>query len=318
MSYRSPRFAALTLAALAAATMPAVAFAQEETPPAPALISEEAEEEAEQVRLGAVGTLSVVDGVYSVETRDGTVYEFSVDAAIRVKQPPTGAADAAALIDGLAVAILLEQVEDGSWIAVQAMIRPDRPFLEHLSGAVVSREGNVITIVDATGREHTVELPEQAASAIEIGETLTAIADRRREGASTPASGRGVVTGDEIWERLQGHVEWIRARAERGEVEASKAEQRIANALARLETNQERVAAVMQRAIERVPEQARARLESARASVQERFEVTRATVRQRFEDTQAQVREARDSAVRERSETAERPEERATTERTEG
>jgi hypothetical protein len=193
--------------------------------------------------------------------------------------------------------ILLEQLEDESWTVVQAMIRPDRPFIEHLSGAVVSREGNVITIVDATGREHTVELPEQVASAIEIGETLTAIADRRPDGAVTPASGRGVVTGDEVRERLQGHVERIRGRAERGEVDAARAEQRIANALARLETNQARVADVMQKALDRAPEQARARLEAARTSVQ-----------QRFEDTKAQVREARYSAAQVRSETAGRPE----------
>jgi hypothetical protein len=115
-----------------------------------------------------------------------------------VRWPPQGEVEASALQSGQKVAVLAEKQADGSWAGTRIMIRPEKPLTEHVGGAVVSKSGNMITVVDAHGNEHVIELPEQAAAGIEIGEPLTAIVEGRPEGERGAVRGRGRVKSSEV------------------------------------------------------------------------------------------------------------------------
>ena len=297
--------------------LPVVAMAQTETPMATSTSAMADGSDNGDRRHGVVGTLGMTDGAYSIVQRNGTVFEFTLDDALTVKHPPMGQVDSSALVDGLKVGVLLQRHEDGSWVAIRAMIKPDRPSTEHVSGAVVSREGNVITIVDAQGKEHVVELPDEAAASVQVGDTLTAITDRRADGDARAAKGKGVVTEEQINERLRHHVEKVRARADHGEAQAARAQEHLAKSLARLEVNHARMMELMEKMKARVPEQAKARFEAARVAADERFETAKAGVEEAREratearERAAQIREKAAQAIDEAKARVEQAKERA-------
>ena len=106
--------------------------------------SQAAEEEA---RVGYVGTVGSYDGsvvVLDPVRDDADDVSLNVNDATEIKTP--GGPVAGVLEEGARVAVLGIEEDDGSWTAPSILVKPVSPTIEAITGAVVSRQGDVITI----------------------------------------------------------------------------------------------------------------------------------------------------------------------------
>ncbi len=243
------------LGVLALSAVPLTAFAQE--------IGTTAVEVESELTVGYVGILSIDGSQYTIQPKEGDAVTFTLSADAVLRLPPEGLVDASALQDGQKIAVLTEAQADGSLVGTRLMIQPDQPVTDHVSGAVVAIDGNVVTILTPDGEERQVTLPEQALAGIEIGEPLTAVTERQGGRETGAAHGRGTVTSADVRERLQGHATELERRGQSGELDADEVAARLENVQGLIETNRVRVADVLQKAMARVPEQAKARIQSA-------------------------------------------------------
>ena len=253
LKLRSLKMGIGILGVLALSAVPLTAFAQE--------VGTTAVEEA--LRVGYVGTLTVNGSQYTIQPKEGDAITFTLSADAILRMPPEGLVDASALQDGQKIAVLTEAQADGSLVGTRLMIQPDRPITNHVSGAVVAINGNVVTILTPKGEERQVTLPAQALAGIEIGEPLTAVTERQGGREFGAAHGKGAVTSAEVRDRLQGHAAEIERRGQSGELDTEEVAARLDVILGLIRTNQVHVADVLQRAMDRVPEQAKAAIQGA-------------------------------------------------------
>lgn len=144
------------------------------------------------------------------------------------------------------------------------MVKPVRPTVEAVTGAVISRDGNVITIQLPNGetKELTIGQGQQPP---EVGEAVTAFANR-----ANPNGGRPEVTGiekaDQVRQRLEGFLEDVSENRPDLPPAVQHARTRIADRLTTLlEDHGHRHVELLQRVMDsdRVPDAAKQRIETA-------------------------------------------------------
>lgn len=247
------RIAATGLAASLALTSVAAVNAQEEQP----------EDDPKQ---GYIGIVAGYDGSSLVleatqpESAEVTL-EVNDDTVIKT---PGGPDIAGTLEQGANVAVLGIEEDDGTWTALQILVKPTAPMTEATSGAVVSKEGNVLTIQLPNGETKELQLGQDE-DGPEVGDVVTAFSRRGGEG------GRPEVTGlqraDEVRERLQQHLDDVADNAAELPEAVAAARDRVAERLSDvIERHTQRHQEMLERTLENpnIPEAARERIEEAR------------------------------------------------------
>jgi hypothetical protein len=136
---------------------------------------------------------------------------FSLTPETRIKTPgaPSQANVAGTLTVGARVAVLGERQADGSWKAVQILVKPTSPVASPVTGSVASIENGVLTVVLPNGKTKTIEIGSDV-TAPEQGEIVTVFA----QGASAsdrPPKATGLVRAAGVHDRLKKSVDDIEA-----------------------------------------------------------------------------------------------------------
>lgn len=234
-----------------------IAAGAQETPEAQAV--------EEDARIGYVGTVASYDGSVLVvdPVRDDTDdVSLNVNGDTQIRTP--GGPVAGVLEGGARVAVLGIEEDDGSWTALQIMVKPVRPTIEAITGAVVSREGDVITIQLPSGETKEVTIG-QGQQAPEVGEAVTAFANRANTNGGRPEV-TGMERADQVRKRLQGFLEDVSENRPDLPPAVQDARTRITDRLTTLlEDHGQRHVEMLQRIMDsdRIPDAAKQRIQTA-------------------------------------------------------
>ena len=214
---------------------------------------------------GAVVSVSDDGATATVMTKSGT--EVTVDLT-------NSGLD---LSEGKRVALLVQPAGEGAPDSViTGLVRPDSPQFEHVSGAVVAKTQNGVTIVDAKGEIHEMVLPEGVTVSVSPGDLATVVTSHGKgagEGEDDgPVVVHGAVSAQVIADHMKEHAQAIRTQAQEGAISASTAEERIAFLAERLDAISAHAQSVLgDLLLGQLPEQARSAVESALASTAQGF-----------------------------------------------
>ncbi|MEE8046597.1 MAG: hypothetical protein V3T49_07150 [Dehalococcoidia bacterium] len=278
--------------------------------------AQEAPESDDELRKGFVGVVESYDGtelIIKVKRIDASSPALIVDADTEIRIPGPERI-AGTLEEGARVGVLAIQNEDGTWQALQIMVKPIAPSVEAVSGAVVSREGNILTIELPNGETKEIEL-RSGDDAPEPGEVITAFA-RKAERAGGRPQVTGLERADKVRERIQGFLEDVAEN--RPDLPSAVADQReaMAERLSNLlERHTQRHADLLQRVVDndRMPENARERVRTALEGARTRIQAARERIqnaRERLglpERAPGELRDRGDTDTRERPERPDRP-----------
>jgi hypothetical protein len=255
--------------------------------------AQEAPEADEAIRKGYAGVVESYDGsslIIKVKRIDASSPALMITDDTEIKTPGPERI-AGTLEEGARVGVLAIEREDGTWEALQILVKPLAPSVEAVSGAVVSRDGNILTIEMPNGEIKEIELGSDQ-DAPEPGDVVTAFAKKAER-----ADGRPQVTGlekaDKVRERLQGFLEQV--SEDRPESPAAVAEARLAIAERMsdlLERHTQRHAELLQRVVDndRMPEAARERVRTALENARTHIE----TSRERIDAAQNRIQDVRE------------------------
>ena len=235
---------------------------------------------------GIVTAVNLEAGTMTVETEDGEslIVALTEDTQVRLPSGDVQSVPDVELEVGDRLAILAEVEADGSLTALWTLVKPERPQVEHLLGTVIAIEGNLITIVDAQGSEHTVEMPEQALQGLQLGDMTTLVVnqpddvdDDDSDEPENPVAG-AAVTARQIQERVAEHASCLRQRAQDGEVPVADADERILFLGELMDAIQAHVHGVLTKVLEKVPPQAKGAIERAMERAKTGFEMAKAAI----------------------------------------
>lgn len=170
---------------------------------------------------------------------------------------------------GARVGVLAIENADGTWEALQILVKPIAPSVAAVSGAVVSREGNVLTIEMPNGEIKEIVLGADQ-EVPKPGDVITAFAKKSERAGERPTV-TGLEKADKVRERIQGFLDQVSQELPDAPPAVADAREAMTERLSNL---LERHADTLQRVVDndRMPEAARERirtsLESARARIQ--------------------------------------------------
>jgi hypothetical protein len=225
---------------------------------------------ATQIASDGTGTLvmsSPEDGEF--------VVTLSADYELRTPGMEAPADVSGVLAVGAKVAVLATTTEAGELVASQVLVKPARPTTTPVTGAVVSRDGNTITVAKPDGTTKTIEIPT-GAPVPEEGEIVTAFIPEQGSAGAAAAS-QGLVRAEEVSQRLNDHLQEQLGELETSDLPAEQ-KQAIEDRLARVAALFEDHATARVDAIGKVlalpnlPDGARTHLESALGRAQAGFE----------------------------------------------
>jgi hypothetical protein len=136
---------------------------------------------------------------------------FSLTPETRIKTPgaPSQANVAGTLDVGARVAVLGEKQADGSWKAVQVLVKPTAPVASPVTGSVVSIENGILTLVLPNGKTKTIEVGSDMPAPGE-GEIVTVFA-QGASGGDRPPKATGLVRAAEVHDRLKKFLDGVEA-----------------------------------------------------------------------------------------------------------
>ncbi len=232
-----------------------------------------AQQEDEPQYQGISGVVTSVDseaGTVTVETEEGQTITVAITPDTRIRLPSEQVRSAAEveLEEGASVSILAEVTSEGDLVAIWTLIKPERPRFGHLLGTIISVEDNGVTVVDAQGNEHTVEMPEQAMRSLQVGDIATLVVDQsdgNGEDGDQPDNpvAQAAVTATQIQERVRAHAGMLQERAQSGDVPVTTAEGRIQFLSELMDIINAHVQDILTAVLDKVPPQAQAAIEQA-------------------------------------------------------
>ena len=234
-------------------------------------------------RLGFSGVVTdLEERSITVETGEGEFLTATITEDTRVRLPSGDVQSVmeVELREGARVAILAEVEADGRLTALWILVKPEQPQVAHLLGTVISIEGNVITIVDAQGNEHIVEMPAQALQGLHVGDMATLVVDQSDATGDGPGNpiANAAVTARQIQERVAEHASFLRQRAEDGEIPVDDADERIQFLSDLMDIIQTHVESVLTAVLDKVPPQAQAAIVGAMEKANIGFEMAKAAI----------------------------------------
>lgn len=201
-------------------------------------------------------------GVGSTSTPAAITFLLTDDT--RVKTPGARGGVAGGIEVGARVAVLGESGPDGSWTAIQVLVKPTAPTFQPATGSVVGVENGVMTLVLPNGKTKMVEIgngqkvPEQ-------GEIVTVFAPDATE-SQRPSRSTGLVRATEVHERLKKFLDETEANGPELPSSIKSHREAVASKLARLlERHAEHRVEILEGVMSRggFPAQARAGIERA-------------------------------------------------------
>lgn len=219
-------------------------------------------EEEDSGRRGMYGTVVSVseeDGTAVIETRSGSVVTIDLNSTGLYVE------------EGDNVALLVGTGEEGQPVPViRGLVRPDHPQILHVSGAVVSKTATSMTIVDATGREHIVEIPEGVEISVSAGDHAVVVTSNEN---GDPPKAEAAINASAIADQMKEHAATLREQAQAGELPLSTAEERIQRLESRLEFISSHLQSVYSEleALGKVPSAALEAVHNAMTKIQENF-----------------------------------------------
>lgn len=286
------------LAALLAVVLAGnVAFAQENG-------EGDVEADAEVDHTGVVGELVSLtadengQGEMTILTAEGEEFVISLGADYELKIPGQEAVTAIAgtFEEGARVAVLAAIAEDGSLDAVQVLVKPIAPTAPPVTGAVVSVEDGILTIMRPDGTTKTVQLPTDA-GAPALGDLVTTFAPDGEEDEDGSSRVAGLVRAEDVRNRLSGFIQDASStvdEGEEGEEDLEEREQELADLAQLLESYASKHVEVLQdlMAREDMPEAAKQGLATAFENAQRGRETALQNAQAALERAQA-AREGR-------------------------
>ncbi|MCH7685153.1 MAG: hypothetical protein IH899_00475, partial [Planctomycetes bacterium] len=168
--------------------------------------AQEPDQADDALRKGYVGVVQSYDGASLVIDdpwfEDGPV-TVNVDGDTEIRTPGP-ASIAGTLEEGARVGVLALENEDGTWQALQVLVKPLAPSVEAVSGAVISREGNVLTIQLPNGETKEIELRSDV-DAPEPGDVVTAFVKKPETAGQRPQV-TGLEKADQVRKRIEGFL----------------------------------------------------------------------------------------------------------------
>lgn len=230
-------------------------------------------------------------GTLVIETVKGDKVIITLPEEYRFKAPGRSEEEAVPAIliqPGAAVAVLAQWTDDG-WMAVQVLVKPEKPATP-VTGTVVEvhEEARTITITTPFGTQHTVTLPDDM-EIPPVGEIVTVFrgpGEGEVAGVRVRDQAKGLVTASQIRERLERHLEEVTEDQGEGDDEAG-VKARLAERLRNMvQQHTERQIQTLERVQERVTERAREAIEQAKQNViqnRERLQQTMDKVQSRID-----------------------------------
>lgn len=139
---------------------------------------------------------------------------------------------AGSFTDGANVVVLASQ-DGAQWVAMWVLVKPTKPTAPPVTGAVVSVQDGVLTIMRPDGTTKTVQLGRGAAS-LEVGEVVTAFAGP--SSTDGPPVAKGLVKASQVRQRLEGFLQDLTTGSgDLPEAASRRRAQRVADIAATLE-----------------------------------------------------------------------------------
>jgi len=234
-------------------------------------------------------------GTMTVETEDdeSVTVALTGDTQVRLPSGDVQSVMEVELRKGARVAILAEVGADGSLTALWTLVKPEQPQVGHLLGTIITMEDNRVTIVDAQGNEHIVEMPGQALQGLQVGDMTTFVVDQTDtdggdDGDEDENNGdedenlvaHAAVTATQIQERVAEHASSLRERAQAGTMPVDDATERITFLNDLMGIIQTHVHGVLTIVKEKVPDQAKWAIERAMERASIGFDMAKSAIRQ--------------------------------------
>ncbi len=198
----------------------------------------------EGARVGLFGTVTAI--VDSTIILDGGEI-VTTDENTRFLVPGVENASLADIAPGDRVAVIALEFEDGSLLAVDVLLTPEKPVdNDHVIGVVTGTEDGLVTITDNEGNEITIELPEGATAA--IGDLLTIVSSPGK--GADKRSAKAIAAIDDVIDRLVADIQEATGEA-------------LERLRALLENNGDEQLTALIKALEQASEEARDALEAA-------------------------------------------------------
>lgn len=128
-------------------------------------------------------------------------FQLTDDSRVKIPGAQSKVQVSGALEAGAKVAVLGERMPDGTWTAIQILVKPNKPTLPPATGSVVSVENGVMTLMLPNGKVKMIEIGE-GQEAPGPGDVVTAFAPEGSDGERPPKA-TGLVKASEVHERLK-------------------------------------------------------------------------------------------------------------------
>jgi len=239
-----------------------------------------------EIYQGMCGTVSGIDidnGILILETSnlgevrvklgDSTIYRF----------PGQEDATVADIKEGGRLAVLVTVNEEGEYkyTAVRVMIVPSAAIRKHVSGIVVSVKDRIMTIINASGEEITIKLPEGVKGG-EVGEFV--VVSVRKSSGKDELIATGVQTAAEVQTRLQNRLNSLASEQTANQVEVQTRQRTMLELQEKLERLVLRHREVLQRVLGKAPEAAKDGISKAITNCDRQMERVRQMMQERAQN----------------------------------
>lgn len=245
--------------------------------------AQEAPEADDGIRKGFAGVVESYDGSslkIKVKRIDASSPLLMITEDTEIRTPGPERIDGT-LEEGARIGVLAIEREDGTWEALQILVKPLAPSIEAVSGAVVSREGNILTIELPNGEIKEIELRSDR-EAPEPGDVITAFAKKPERAGDRPQV-TGLERADKVRERIQGFLDQVSEDRPDAPPAVAAAREAMTERLSNLlERHTQRHADILQRVVDndRMPEAARERIRTSLESARTRIEAAHDRIQQ--------------------------------------
>ncbi|MDP3061877.1 MAG: hypothetical protein Q8O40_01505 [Chloroflexota bacterium] len=230
---------------------------------------------ADATKQGLFGAVTAQnDTSLTIETKDGkqVILAVTPDTKFHIAGGfiPGGAIISAAVSSRVAA---LVSVQGDAWTALQVMVIPSRPTIEHATITVVEVQGNTIVGEDQDGNRLTIELPKPASPDL-VGQLLTVVVKKVQSGTDTKVRAQASVSMKDVVERVKGHAAELR-KAAGNEADAKRRDERekeLDKLTQRLEDDMQRHLDRFSEVIAKAPSQAQDSLKAALENYRKGYE----------------------------------------------
>jgi ribosomal protein L21E len=239
-------------------------------------IKVEANQESVGARYqGIFGTVKAkTDTSLTVTTKQGDVI-LILNASTQYWDPPKKNATLADVSLGDRVAILAAK-GDTTLLAKRVLVIPAKPVHQQVSGTVTNINGDTVTITMKDGSVITTQLPASLLANVKVGDVITVTL------VQTPGTDKVVANGlfrsSDLQQRLGGFLDKVKNRKNTTASDEVKKSQDLDRLGKLLQVDMQREQDILQKAINKAPQQLKDALEKAKTDSAQRWQSANSTL----------------------------------------